>query len=82
MTTIVDLDTGQVLGIVDGRDREGAGEWLFARPLQRRLGVQVVATQRVRVLRARPCPRVGMVDRRYRRRGRKTINFESRPIPG
>ena len=43
MTTIVDLDTGQVLGIVDGRDSEGVGEWLFARPLQWRLGVQVVA---------------------------------------
>lgn len=43
MTTIVDLDTGQVLGIVDGRDSEGVGDWLFARPLQWRLGVQVVA---------------------------------------
>ncbi|ALV40005.1 hypothetical protein AU252_01500 [Pseudarthrobacter sulfonivorans] len=45
MTTIVDLETGQVLGIVDGRDSdsEGVGGWLFARPLQWRLGVQVVA---------------------------------------
>ncbi len=43
MTTIVDLDTGQVLGIVDGRDSAGVGDWLFARPLQWRLGVQVVA---------------------------------------
>jgi transposase len=43
MTTIVDLDTGQVLGIVDGRDSEGVGNWLFARPLEWRLGVQVVA---------------------------------------
>jgi transposase len=43
MTTIVDLDTGQVLGIVDGRDSEGVGNWLFARPLEGRLGVQVVA---------------------------------------
>jgi transposase len=43
MTTIVDLDTGQVLGIVDGRDSEGVGNWLFARPLQWPLGVQVVA---------------------------------------
>ena len=42
-TTIVDLDTGQVLGIVDGRDHKGVGDWLFARPLQWRLGVQVVA---------------------------------------
>ncbi len=43
MTTIVDLDTGQVLGVVDGRDSKGVGEWLFARPLAWRLGVQVVA---------------------------------------
>lgn len=43
MTTIVDLDTGQVLGIVDGRDHKGVGEWLFARPLDWRLAVQVVA---------------------------------------
>jgi transposase len=43
MTTIVDLDTGQVLGIVDGRDSGGVGDWLFARPLEWRLGVQVVA---------------------------------------
>jgi transposase len=43
MTTIVDLDTGQVLGIVDGRDHKSVGDWLFARPLQWRLGVQVVA---------------------------------------
>jgi hypothetical protein len=25
MTTIVDLDTGQVLGVADGRDRQGVG---------------------------------------------------------
>uniref|UniRef100_UPI0019699BA2 transposase n=1 Tax=Arthrobacter celericrescens TaxID=2320851 RepID=UPI0019699BA2 len=43
MTTIVDLDTGQVLGMVDGRDHKGVGDWLFARPLAWRLGVQVVA---------------------------------------
>lgn len=43
MTTIVDLDTGQVLGVVDGRDHKGVGDWLFARPLAWRLGVQVVA---------------------------------------
>ncbi|MCU1568621.1 MAG: family transposase [Pseudarthrobacter sp.] len=30
MTAIVDLDTGRVLGIVDGRDSEGVGDWLFA----------------------------------------------------
>ncbi|NKX55952.1 transposase [Arthrobacter mobilis] len=43
MTTIVDLDTGQVLGVVDGRDSKGVGDWLFARPLQWRLAVEVVA---------------------------------------
>lgn len=43
MTTIVDLDTGQVLGVVDGRDHRGVGDWLFARPLEWRLAVQVVA---------------------------------------
>ncbi|MGT2464157.1 ISL3 family transposase [Sinomonas atrocyanea] len=43
MTTIVDLDTGRVLGIVDGRDSTGVGDWLFARPLAWRLGVEVVA---------------------------------------
>jgi transposase len=43
MTTIVDLDTGQVLGVVDGRDHKGVGDWLFARPLAWRLAVQVVA---------------------------------------
>jgi transposase len=43
MTTIVDLDTGQVLGVVDGRAHKGVGDWLFARPFDWRLGVQVVA---------------------------------------
>ena len=43
MTTIVDLDTGQVLGVVDGRDHKGVGDWLLARPLEWRLAVQVVA---------------------------------------
>jgi transposase len=33
MTTIADLDTGQVLGIVDERDSEGVRDWLFAGPL-------------------------------------------------
>ena len=40
MTTIVDLDTGQILGVVDGRDHTGVGAWLLKRPLQWRLGVQ------------------------------------------
>ncbi|AUI51862.1 transposase [Arthrobacter crystallopoietes] len=43
MTTIVDLGAGQVLLRVNGRDSKGVGGWLFARPLQWRLGGQVVA---------------------------------------
>ncbi|WP_245934429.1 transposase [Arthrobacter psychrolactophilus] len=43
MTTIVDLDTGQVLGVVDGRDHTGVGAWLIQRPLGWRLGVHAVA---------------------------------------
>src|SRR5699024_9828147 len=31
MTTLVDLTTGQVLGIVDGRDSAAVGTWLSAR---------------------------------------------------
>ena len=42
MTTNIDLDTGQVLVMVDGRDHKCVGDWLFARPLPLRLGVQVV----------------------------------------
>jgi hypothetical protein len=45
MTTIVDLDTGQVLSVVDGRDHKGVGDWLFAWPLEWRLAVQVVAIE-------------------------------------
>ncbi|MBU8867786.1 transposase [Paenarthrobacter sp. MMS21-TAE1-1] len=38
MTTIVYLDTGQVLGgMVDGRDHKGIGDWPFARPLEWRM---------------------------------------------
>jgi hypothetical protein len=43
MTTIV--DTGQVLGVVDGSDHKGVGDWLFARPLQWRLAVRNVAIE-------------------------------------
>ena len=32
MSTIVDVDTGQVLGILDGRDSRGVGVWLKACP--------------------------------------------------
>lgn len=31
MSTIVDVDTGQVLGVVDGRDSKGIGDWLKGR---------------------------------------------------
>lgn len=41
--TIVDLDTGQVLGVVDGRDHTGVRAWLIQRSLHWRLGVHVVA---------------------------------------
>ncbi len=32
MSTIADLDTGRVLGVVDGRSNTGVGAWLAARP--------------------------------------------------
>jgi len=43
MTTLVDTDTGRVLGVVDGRDSAGVGEWLAARSQAWRDGVEVVA---------------------------------------
>lgn len=43
MTAFVDLDTGQVLGVVDGRDSAGVGAWLAARSPAWRERVQVVA---------------------------------------
>jgi transposase len=43
MTTLVDADTGRVLGVVDGRDSAGVGTWLAARPAAWRDAVQVVA---------------------------------------
>lgn len=43
MSAIVDLDTGQVLGVVDGGDHKGIGKWLFNRPLLWRLAVEVDA---------------------------------------
>lgn len=43
MTTLVDLDTGQVLAVVDGRTSEGVGTWLAARTPAWREQVQVVA---------------------------------------
>jgi transposase len=43
MSTIVDADTGQVLGVVDGRHAAGVGAWLGERSLAWRERVQVVA---------------------------------------
>lgn len=43
MTTFVDLDTGAVLGVVDGRDSLGVGTWLAARSTTWRERVEVVA---------------------------------------
>ena len=43
MTTLVDADTGRVLGVVDGRDCAGVGAWLGARSDAWRAAVEVVA---------------------------------------
>ncbi|KGH44871.1 transposase [Modestobacter caceresii] len=43
MTTLVDTDTGRVLGVVDGRDSAGVGSWLAARSQAWRDAVEVVA---------------------------------------
>jgi transposase len=43
MTTLVDTDTGRVLGVVDGRDSAGVGTWLAARSPAWREAVEVVA---------------------------------------
>lgn len=43
MTTFVDLDTGTVLGVVDGRDSRCVGDWLKERDQAWREGVEVVA---------------------------------------
>ena len=43
MSTIVNADTGQVLGIVDGRDSAAVGGWLAARSDAWRARIQVVA---------------------------------------
>ena len=43
MTTLVDADTGRVLGVVDGRDSAGVGAWLAARSQGWRDAVEVVA---------------------------------------
>src|SRR5690625_1360095 len=45
MTTLVDLTTGQVLGIVDGRDSAAVGQWLAARCQQWRDGADRKSTR-------------------------------------
>lgn len=42
MSTIVNADSGQVLGIVDGRDSAAVGGWLTARSKPWREGIEVV----------------------------------------
>jgi len=43
MTTFVDLDSGQVIGVVDGRDSAAVKTWLKRRPRWWRHRVRVVA---------------------------------------
>src|SRR5690625_1169244 len=43
MTTLVDLATGQVLGIVDGRDSTAVGDWLAQRSELWRERIEIVA---------------------------------------
>ena len=43
MSTIVNADCGQVLGIVDGRDSAAVGGWLAARSAPWRARIEVVA---------------------------------------
>lgn len=43
MSTIVDIDTGQVLGVVDGRDSTAIGAWLQQRSEAWREAIEVVA---------------------------------------
>src|SRR5512135_3474977 len=43
MSTIVDADTGQVLGVVHGRDSAGVGAWVAARSQAWRDRIEVVA---------------------------------------
>ena len=43
MSTFVDLDTGVVIGVVDGRDSAGVGAWLEERSTAWRARIEVVA---------------------------------------
>jgi len=54
MSTIVDVDTGQALGAVDGRDSACVGAWLAARSRAWRDAVEVVAIDPSAVIRKAP----------------------------
>jgi transposase len=43
MSTLVDLNTGQVLAVVEGRDSTTVDAWLSERPLSWHEGIEVVA---------------------------------------
>lgn len=43
MTTMVDLDTGTVIDVVDGRNAAAVAQWLAAKPKWWRRRVKVVA---------------------------------------
>lgn len=65
MTTFVNLQTGQVIGVVDGRDSAAVATWLNARTQQWREQVEVVAIDpsaafRATVTRALPTARVSV----------------------
>ena len=65
MTTFVNLTTGQVIGVVDGRDSAGVASWLAARTPAWRDRVEVVAIDpsaafRATVSRALPMARVSV----------------------
>lgn len=62
MTTFVDITTGRVLGVVDGRDSASVAAWLSARSTAWREQVEVVAIV--------PRPGAGRCPHRRRRSGR------------
>jgi transposase len=70
MSTIVDVTTGQVLGVVDGRDSAGVGAWLQARPTSWLDQVEVVAI----VPREREVPPPSAAFRKLLLRGADTLS--------
>jgi len=60
MTTLVDLATGEVIDVVDGRDAAAVADWLAAQPRWWRRRVEVVGSTpplRFAPLSAAGCPR-------------------------